>query len=296
MDVIRTPEASFDNLLDYNFDPHYFTLETDSGTALRMHYLDENTLSDEVVLLLHGEPTWSYLYRKFIPPLISKGKRVIAPDLIGFGKSDKLTDQKKYSYKNHLNWTLSLIKHLEIKNIILFGQDWGGLIGLRILAENQDLFAGMVLSNTSLPVGQGGSAGFDQWLEFSQNIPDFNAGKIVNQGSLSQLSDETVAAYNAPFPDDTYKAGARAFPTLVPITPEHDQVEENKSAWKLLQEFNKPTITAFGEHDPIFLGAEKKLIEMIPGAEGAEHIIIDAGHFSQENQPELLVDAILSIE
>ena len=244
---------------------------------------------------MHGEPTWSYLYRKIIPILVSNGKRVIAPDLIGFGKSDKPASREDYSYANHILWVEALLKKLDLKNIIFFAQDWGGLIGLRLLAKYPELYDGLVVSNSGLPVGSGATEGFMQWLDFSQNVEDFDCGKIVNQGSLKQLSEAEIAAYNAPFPDDSYKAGPRVFPTLVPITKEHPQVQENKAAWQVLRHFNKPTITLFGIHDMAFIGGEKFFIEKIPGARDMHHQIIDAGHFSQENQPELIAKTILLI-
>ena len=294
MKILRTPDECFDNLEDYPFEPNYIDIEHNDQT-LRMHFLDENSESEEIVLLMHGEPTWSYLYRKIIPILVSNGKRVIAPDLIGFGKSDKPASREDYSYANHIMWIETLIKKLDLKNIIFFAQDWGGLIGLRLLAKYPHLYEGLVVSNSGLPVGSGATEGFMQWLHFSQNVEDFDCGKIVNQGSLKQLNEAEIAAYNAPFPDDSYKAGPRVFPTLVPITKEHPQVQENIEAWGVLRNFDKPTITLFGEHDMAFIGGEKFFIEKIPGAKDMHHQIINAGHFSQENQPELIAKTILSI-
>ena len=294
MKILRTPDECFDNLEDYPFEPNYIDIGHDDQ-ILRMHYLDENSESEEIVLLMHGEPTWSYLYRKIIPILVSNGKRVIAPDLIGFGKSDKPSAREDYSYANHIMWVETLIKKLDLKNIIFFAQDWGGLIGLRLLAKYPHLYEGLVVSNSGLPVGSGATEGFMQWLHFSQNVEDFDCGKIVNQGSLKQLNEAEIASYNAPFPDDSYKAGPRVFPTLVPITKEHPQVQENIEAWQVLSSFDKPTITLFGEHDMAFIGGERFFIEKIPGAKDMHHQIIDAGHFSQENQPELIAKTILSI-
>ena len=294
MEILRTPDECFDNLEDYPFEPNYIDIDH-FGHNLRMHYLDENSESEEVVLLMHGEPTWSYLYRKIIPTLVTAGKRVIAPDLIGFGKSDKPTSEDDYSYENHIIWAEALLKKLNLRNIIFFAQDWGGLIGLRLLAKYPDLYDGLVVSNSGLPIGLPIGEAFMQWLEFSQNVEDFDCGKIVYQGSLKQLNEDEINAYNAPFPNDSYKAGPRVFPTLVPITKEHPQVQENIEAWESLKNFKKPTITIFGKHDKAFLGGEKFFIEKIPGAKDMHHKIIDAGHFSQENQPELIAKTILSI-
>ena len=294
MSILRTPESRFENLKDFNFEPNYLELGHKSE-SMRMHYLDENKDSNDVVLLLHGEPTWCYLYRHIIPILTKAGKRVIAPDLIGFGKSDKLTNKEDYTYANHIMWVSQLFDHLQLDNVILFAQDWGGLIGLRILAENPEKFSGLVVSNSGLPVGSGASEGFKQWLNYSQTVEDFNAGKIVYQGSLKALDNYEIDAYNAPFPDDSFKVAARVFPTIVPITKEHAEVEENIKAWEVLKQFDRPTVAIFGEHDASFKGGDKYIIEKIAGAKGMNHQRINAGHFSQENQPELIADTILSV-
>ena len=294
MSILRTPESRFENLKDFNFEPNYLELGHKSE-SMRMHYLDENKDSNDVVLLLHGEPTWCYLYRHIIPILTKAGKRVIAPDLIGFGKSDKLTNKEDYTYANHIMWVSQLFDHLQLDNVVLFAQDWGGLIGLRILAENPEKFSGLVVSNSGLPVGSGASEGFKQWLNYSQTVEDFNAGKIVYQGSLKALDNYEIDAYNAPFPDDSFKVAARVFPTIVPITKEHAEVEENIKAWEVLKKFDRPTVAIFGEHDASFKGGDKYIIEKIAGAKGMNHQRINAGHFSQENQPTLIAETILSI-
>lgn len=294
MSILRTPESRFENLKDFNFEPNYLELGHKSE-SMRMHYLDENKDSNDVVLLLHGEPTWCYLYRHIIPILTKAGKRVIAPDLIGFGKSDKLTNKEDYTYANHIMWVSQLFDHLQLDNVVLFAQDWGGLIGLRILAENPEKFSGLVVSNSGLPIGSGASEGFKQWLNYSQTVEDFNAGKIVYQGSLKALDNYEIDAYNAPFPDDSFKVAARVFPTIVPITKEHAEVEENIKAWEVLKKFDRPTVAIFGEHDASFKGGDKYIIEKIAGAKGMNHQRINAGHFSQENQPELIADTILSV-
>jgi haloalkane dehalogenase len=294
MSILRTPESRFENLKDFNFEPNYLELGHKSE-SMRMHYLDENKDSNDVVLLLHGEPTWCYLYRHIIPILTKAGKRVIAPDLIGFGKSDKLTNKEDYTYANHIMWVSQLFDHLQLDNVVLFAQDWGGLIGLRILAENPEKFSGLVVSNSGLPIGSGASEGFKQWLNYSQTVEDFNAGKIVYQGSLKALDNYEIDAYNAPFPDDSFKVAARVFPTIVPITKEHAEVEENIKAWEVLKKFDRPTVAIFGEHDASFRGGDKYIIEKIAGAKGMNHQRINAGHFSQENQPELIAETILSI-
>jgi len=300
MNILRTPSENFNNLKDYSFEENYIefsiTLDVvDTAMPVRMHFIDENKDSEDVVLLLHGEPTWSYLYRHMIPILVKAGKRVIAPDLIGFGKSDKLPNRELYTYENHIDWTSKIIKRLDLQNITFFGQDWGGLIGLRLVADNPDLFSGMVLANTSLPIGKGSTPGFDAWKKYSQTVEIFNSGKIIQNASLRNLSDDEIAAYNAPFPDDSYLACARQFPTLVPMNPEDPSVQENIAAWEALKRFDKPVLTIFGSKDPVMLGQEKYFQKMIPGTRGMNHQIVEAAHFIQEDQPELLANSIINL-
>ncbi len=298
--ILRTLDDQFLNLKDYPFQPNYieFTIvleDASEAIPIRMHYIDENQMSDDVVLLLHGEPTWSYLYRHMIPILVKAGKRVIVPDLIGFGKSDKLPKREHYTYENHVSWTSNIIKKLNLKNITFFGQDWGGLIGLRLVANNPELFNGMLLANTSLPIGKGSSSGFEAWKKYSQTVEVFNSGKIIQGATLKKLTDDEVDAYNAPFPNDTYLACARQFPTLVPMNADDPSVLENIAAWKILKDFNKPVLTIFGSKDPVMLGQEKYFQKNIPGANGMKHQIVEAAHFIQEDQPELLANSIISL-
>ena len=260
-----------------------------------MHYIDENKDSNDVVLLMHGEPTWSYLYRHMIPILVTAGKRVLAPDLIGFGKSDKLSERTDYTYERHVSWTSNILTQLDLSNITFFGQDWGGLIGLRLVAQNPELFKGLVLSNTGLPIGKGASDAFESWKKFSQTVEHFNSGRIIVGGTIKELSDDEIAAYNAPFPDDSYLACARQFPTLVPMNPTDPGVNENIEAWEVLKKFEKPTLTLFGSEDKVFLGGEKIIQKLIPGANEMNHKMIKAGHFSQEDQPEILANAIVNL-
>jgi haloalkane dehalogenase len=289
MRVLRTPEERFAALADYPFAPHYITVTDADGTDLRVHYLDEGHPDAPVVLLMHGEPSWSYLYRKFVPGLIARGYRVIAPDLIGFGKSDKPAERSDYSYERHVAWMSAWLTALDLSEVTLFCQDWGGLIGLRLVAAFPDRFARLVVANTGLPVGTGSSAGFDAWLAFSQNVPSFPVGSIVNGGTTRELSQAEIAAYDAPFPDERYKEGARQFPTLVPVTPDHPSVAENRAAWAVLEKFDRPVLTAFADNDAVTRGGEKAFIERIPGARDQLHVIVkDAGHFLQEDKPEAL--------
>ncbi len=294
MQVLRTPDERFADMADYPFAPHYAQIrDAATGIAMRLHYLDEGPRDAAPVLLLHGEPSWSYLYRKFIGPLATAGHRVIAPDLIGFGRSDKPADRGDYTYERHVQWMADWLTGLDLTNITLFCQDWGGLIGLRLVAAFPDRFARLVIANTGLPVGTGWSEGFDAWLAFSQRVEQFPVGFIVNGGCQRELSPAEVAAYDAPFPDESFKEGARQFPTLVPITPQHASVAENLAAWQVLEAFDKPVLTCFSDKDAVTAGGEKAIIQRIPGAKGQPHTIIkDGGHFLQEDAPGELVALI----
>jgi haloalkane dehalogenase len=298
MKILRTPEAAFAALEGYDFAPHWTQIaDRASGTALRLHHIDEGPQSAAPILLMHGEPSWSYLYRKFVGPLAAAGHRVVAPDLVGFGKSDKPSDRADYTYERHVEWMTDWLLSNDLSNITLFCQDWGGLIGLRLVAAFPERFARLVIANTGLPVGTGWSDGFAAWLKFSQEVPQFPVGVIVNGGTVRDLTPGEIAAYDAPFPDESFKEGARQFPTLVPITPEHGSVAENKAAWEVLGRFDKPVLTCFSDKDAVTAGGEKAIIDRIPGAKGQPHTIIKGGgHFLQEDAPEeltrLMIDFI----
>ncbi len=296
--VLRTPDEAFADLPDYAFAPHYMMVTDDDGTALRIHYVDEGPSDAPPILLMHGEPSWSYLYRKMITLLVAQGHRVIAPDLIGFGKSDKPTDRNDYTYERHVNWMSQWLSGTGIADITLFCQDWGGLIGLRLVAAFPDLFARVVIANTGLPIGTGWSEGFESWRAFSQKVDPFPSGYIVNGGCVRDLTPAEVAAYDAPFPDERFKEGARQFPTLVPVTAEHASVAENIAAWDVLDRFERPVLTCFSDKDAVTAGGEKLFIKRMPGAAGQPHRIIkDAGHFLQEDKPDelaALIDQFIS--
>ena len=286
----RTPEDRFENLPDYPFDPHYVEIE-----GARMHYVDEPGTSGETVLMLHGEPSWSFLYRKMIPVVSREGHRVVAPDLIGFGKSDKFRDRERYTYQFHVDTIAGLIKTLELENITLMCQDWGGLIGLRIAAEHPDRFSRIVASNTFLPTGDEKiPSAFKLWLKFSQSTPFFPVGKLVSKGCATRLPKEVIRAYDAPFPDKSFKAAALAFPALVPITPDNPASEANRAAWRVLEKWEKPFLTAFGDKDPITRGADVVMRRKIPGAKGQPHVTLkNAGHFIQEDKGEELAGVLV---
>ena len=291
MEVLRTPDHCFEGLPGFPFAPHYADLADQDGGTLRAHYLDEGPADGETVVLLHGEPSWSFLYRHMIPVLAGAGLRAVAPDLVGFGRSDKPTPRAEYSYARHVAWMRELLfDHLDLSGVTLVCQDWGGLIGLRLVGEHPDRFARVVAANTFLPTGDShpGDA-FMGWLKFSQEVEPFPTGVIVNAGCVSDLGPEVIAAYDAPFPDSSYSEGARQFPVLVPIAPDDPASEANRAAWTVLETFDKPFLTAFSDGDPITAGSDRILQARIPGAAGQPHTTITGGgHFLQEDRgPEL---------
>ena len=290
MDFLRTPDERFAGLTGYPFAPKYVTIR-----GLRIHYVDEGPPTVEPVLLLHGEPTWSYLYRKMIPILVAAGLRAVAPDLIGFGRSDKLVRREDYSYLFHVEMIKTFITDMGLTGITLVGQDWGGLIGLRVAAELPDRFARIAAANTGLPTGtRPVNDAFFKWREFSQTVPRLDCGRIVKGGTVTELASEVIAAYNAPFPDETYQAGARAFPMLVPTAPDDPAWEANEAAWAVLRQWTKPFLTAFSDQDPIMAGGERIFRKLVPGARDQPHTTIEgAGHFLQEDRGEELARVVV---
>lgn len=291
MEVVRTPEDRFSDLPGYPFEPHYVDIPDGDGGTLRVHHVDEGDPGAPVVLLLHGEPSWSYLYRHMIPVLVDAGLRAVAPDLVGFGRSDKPSQRGDYTYSRHVRWlTAHVLDGLGLRDITLVAQDWGGLLGLRLVAAHPGRFARVVAANTFLPTGdQHPGEAFLAWQRFSQEIPDFQVGRLINGGCTSDLDDDVQAAYDAPFPDDTYKEGVRQFPLLVPTSPDDPAAQPNREAWQVLEGFDKPFLCAFSDSDPITAGADRPLIARIPGARNQDHTTIKgAGHFLQEDKgPEL---------
>jgi haloalkane dehalogenase len=290
MQSLRTPDARFDDLKDYAFAPHYLHVDDTEAGRLRLHYLDEGPRDAAPVLALHGEPTWSYLYRHMIPVFTAAGHRVLAPDLVGFGKSDKPTQREDYTYARHVAWMTDWLTQVDARDITLVCQDWGGLIGLRLVAAMPDRFARVVTANTALPTGDRPmGAAFEAWRAFSQQVPDFRAGRIVHGGTARKIDAQDQAAYDAPFPDEAHKAGARAFPMLVPCTPDDPEAPANRAAWEVLRRFDRPWLTAFGADDKVMAGMDAVFQKLIPGAVGQPHVILpNAGHFLQEDVgPEL---------
>ncbi len=296
MQFLRTPDERFADLPDYPFSPNYLHVDDTEGGSLRLHYLDEGDKDAPVVLMLHGEPSWSFLYRKMIGPVVAAGYRVIAPDLIGFGRSDKPSQRTDYTFQRHMDWVRQVLIQLELRNITLVCQDWGGVLGLRLVGEHPELFARVVAANTMLPTGDHhpGEA-FLQWQSYSQSVPVFPTGSIIQRSTVTELSAEVVAAYDAPFPDESYKEGARQFPLLVPCSPDDPASAANRKAWETLVQFNKPFLTAFSDQDPITKAAEPVLRKLIPGCAGQPHTTIEnGGHFLQEDQGEALAKVVIA--
>lgn len=331
MQCLQTPDERFDNLPGYNYAPHYAQVADGDGGTLRMHYVDEGPESAQVILCLHGQPTWSYLYRKMIPLFVARGYRVIAPDLVGFGRSDKPRARSDYSYARHVAWLGGLLDTLKLQNVTLVCQDWGGLIGLRVVAEQPDRFARIVVANTGLPDADGvadeqvqplsermrshyasvpiaasaqdmGTAmasdatgmGFLHWVKFCAESSAFRPSEVVGFSTGGQLSAAELAAYDAPFPADEYLSGAREFPSLVPIMPDNPAIAANRAAWKVLEQWHKPLLTAFSDSDPITAGGDVRFRDTVPGAQGQSHTTLKgAGHFLQEQVPGQLVNAVV---
>lgn len=290
MQSLRTPDQRFTSLPGYNFAPHYLEVDDTEGGKLRVHYIDEGAPDAEPVLMMHGEPSWCYLYRRMIPLFVKAGYRAIAVDLVGFGRSDKPVERSDYTFARHVAWMQDWLAQVSLQNITLVCQDWGGLVGLRLVAANPDLFARVVAANTMLPTGDHdpGEA-FRAWREYSQTTPNFDAGKIISRAVTCKLEQPVIDAYNAPFPDDRYKAGARQFPMLVPASPGDPERDANIEAWAVLRQWEKPFLTAFSDSDPVTRGGDSIFQKLVPGCKGQPHTTIErGGHFLQEDQGEAL--------
>jgi haloalkane dehalogenase len=284
--ILRTPDERFTDLPGWPFEPRYVEAE-----GLRMHYVDEGPPDGEVVLLLHGEPTWSYLYRTMIPVLAAAGLRAVAPDLVGFGRSDKPAALQDYTYARHVRWVGGFLEALDLRGVTLVGQDWGGLIGLRLVAEDdEDRFARVVAANTGLPTGdQRLPDAWQQFVHWVAEAPELPISKLVATGCVAWMPDDVKAAYDAPFPDESYKAGARVFPQLVPTSPDDPAHADQLRAWERLERWERPLLCAFSDSDPITAGGDRPFRERIPGAQGQPHTTIEgAGHFLQEDAGEQL--------
>ncbi|MGZ4205346.1 MAG: haloalkane dehalogenase [Actinomycetota bacterium] len=283
MEILRTPDDRFDSLAGFPYEPRYVDVD-----GLRIHYVDEGPSGGAPILLLHGEPSWSYLYRKMIDVLAAAGHRCVAPDLVGFGRSDKPAARGDYSYQRHVDWMRSFVEQLDLRDITLFCQDWGGLIGLRLAAEEEQRFSRVAAANTFLPTGDipAGEA-FLAWKHYAETTDRFHVGGIVKGGCVTEIGQAAIDAYDAPFPSDEYTAGARAFPGLVPISPDDPASEPNRAAWKVLEAWTRPFLTLFSDSDPITRGGDRYFQRAIPGCAGQPHATIaGAGHFLQEDKGE----------
>ncbi len=286
MKALRTPDERFADLPDFPYEPRYVEVDDGEGGRLRVAYVEAGPADGETVLLLHGEPSWSFLYRRMIPVLADAGLRVVAPDLVGFGRSDKPVERADHSYARHVGWMRqALLDELGLQDVTLVCQDWGGLIGLRLVAENPDRFARVVVANAGMPTGdQKMTDAFHAWRTFSQESPDFRIGRVVSNGCATPLAPEVVAAYEAPFPDDRYTAGPRVLPALVPAGPDDPAAADNRAAWTALTRWEKPFLTAFSDGDAITRGGERVFQKLVPGAQGQPHTTLaGGGHFLQED-------------
>jgi len=299
VETLRTPDERFADLPGYPFAPDYVDIDDTDGGTLRFHFLDEGPAGAPVVLLMHGEPSWSYLYREMIPVLVDAGLRVIAPDLVGFGKSDKPTERFDDTYARHVAWMqAAVVDHLDLRDATFFGQDWGGPVGLRLVAENPDRFARVIIGNTGLPTGELVlSDAFMAWQKFSQTTEVFDIGFLLDSATLSDLSPTEVAAYDAPFPDDGDKEGARIFPSLVPTSPDDPTAEANRAAWEVFERWDEPLICCFSDSDPVTAGGDRPFLELVPGAQDQPHVTVEGAHhfFQEDAAPQLariIIDAV----
>jgi haloalkane dehalogenase len=301
MDVLRTPEDRFDSLPDFGYEPRYVSVGTPGAGDVRMAYVEAGPADGPVVLLLHGEPSWSFLYRTMLPVLAGRGLRAIAPDMVGFGRSDKPAQVADHSYARHVEWLRALaFDRLDLRQVTLVGQDWGGLLGLRLVAEHPDRFTSVVAANTGLPTGDEPMP--EVWWQFRRVVEKastLDVARLVQSGCQTRLSEALLAAYAAPFPDESFKAGPRAMPLILPTAPDDPATEPNRAAWQKLQAWDRPFLVAFSDRDPITASMAPVLKDTIPGAAGLGHpVITGAGHFLQEDAgprlAEIVADFVLS--
>jgi haloalkane dehalogenase len=295
VEILRTPDGRFADLPDFPFEPHYREVRADDGTALRMHFLDEGPRDAAPVLLLHGNPSWCYLYRHMVPGLVARGHRVLAPDLMGMGRSDKPVDQDDYTMAAHVDWLGQWLVGEDLDRVTLFCQDWGGTAGLNLLPVHGERFDRVLASNTGLPVGQGSNQFLDDWLAFSQSVDELPIGALLQGGTTRELTPAEVAAYEAPFPDGTYQAAPKRFPLLIPLQPDNPGVDQAKATWAYLARWEKPFLTVFGDQDQVAFkaGAHRAFIDRVPGAAGQPHRVLEGpSHFIQEDAPGELVEIL----
>jgi haloalkane dehalogenase len=295
MQKLRTADEHFAELPEFPYAPEYSEVSDQDGGTLRMAWVEDGPTDADPVLMLHGEPSWSFLYRRMMPIIAAAGYRVICPDLVGFGRSDKPTRVEDHTYARHVEWMRALVfDALDLRQVTMVGQDWGGLIGLRLAAENPDRVARIVVANTGLPTGDLPMP--EIWWKFReaiQGVPEIQVGRFVEAGCRRPMSDEVRAGYDAPFPDETYKVAARAMPGLIPTSPDDPASEPNRNAWKALCDSTTPMLVAFSDSDPITGAMAPIFASQMRGAQGIDHpVIANAGHFLQEDAGEDLAAAI----
>jgi len=295
MKMLRTPDACFDDLIDFDFEPHYTEIADADGTTIRIHHVEAGPEDAAPVLLIHGNPTWSYLHRRFLEPIAAAGHRAIAVDLVGCGRSDKPAEKSDYTQARHVDWMTRWLESMDLRRTTLFCQDWGGTIGLHLVAHQGDRFDRVVVANSGLPLGQGEGEFMKMWTSMMREATSFPFDQMLPTGVARGLEPHELAAYKAPFPDDTYMAGICEFPMLIAVQPDNPGVPANRAVWKKLGRFEKPFLTLFGGMDPVTQGGEKALLAHVPGARGqAHHVFQDASHFIQEDVPGELVERTLA--
>lgn len=293
MQILRTPDECFANLPGWPFAPHYTTIDAGDGTPLRIHCVDEGPRDAAPILLMHGNPSWSYLYRHMIPGLVAGGHRVVAVDLVGLGRSDKPADRADYTQQAHVAWMTAWLEAMDLRHVTLFCQDWGGTIGLHLVANHPERFDRVIAANTGIPLGEGETDFMKMWVSMMQDATEF-PWMMFAQGMTRQVPEEELAAYRAPFPEPRYEAGILKFPSLIAVQPDNPGVPRNLAAWEKLKDFRKPFLTLWGQKDPVARGADKRMHAHIPGCEGQpHHRFPDANHFLQEDVPAELVEHTL---
>ncbi|MFQ5633705.1 MAG: haloalkane dehalogenase [Gammaproteobacteria bacterium] len=278
--IIRSPDGNFANLPEFGFAPNYAKIPDSEFGTLRMHYLDEGSRDGPVILLMHGQGCWSYIFRRMIPILVGGGLRVVAPDFIGFGRSDKLPGTEDYTFEKHVGWLKSFLDLMAFEGISAYFFDWGGYFGLRIAADRPEIFERIALSNTQLPVGDApGREWFINWRAEQFALPKFPQGEMVDDGTFSKLTPDTIAAFDAPYPDESYKTGPRRFPMILPISPDMASVPENRAAWEKLKAWRKPVLTLFSAGFRGTAMGPEKILAHIPGADDQDHALLDEANF-----------------
>ena len=295
MKPIRSPDERFADLSDFPFEPHYLEIPDHAFGQLRMHYLDEGPADGEVMLLMHGQGCWTYIFRKMIPRLVGAGYRVIAPDYIGFGRSDKLPDTEDYTFQKHIDWMTAFFSAMQLENAFAYLFDWGGFFGLRIAAEHPEFFGRIALSNTQLPTGDSpGREWFINWRAEQFALPKFPQGEMVNSGTAHEMSPETIAAFDAPYVDESYKTGPRRFPMILPISPDDPAAPANRAAWARLASWEKPVLTIYTADFAGSAMGPEKILQHIPGTRGQPHALLeDAGFYIVEDQPEEIANRLI---